>query len=227
MSEPLKIAQDFTAKWEGGYSNHPDDPGGATNYGISTPFLESFAKKWPERIRELGLNPESVVVTMLSPEQARKIMEWEFWRDSKIYQLPPMLAIVTYDYAVNSGASLAVRHLQTAYNRLQTVSVPLVNDGKIGPKTVGALHALDRSSVRQVAGEAINLRENHLRGLPTFEVFGKGWINRTTDLRRLIGSVDLSEPETNDPGQNEEAAGQKPWWVRVLLKIIEWFGGKK
>jgi lysozyme family protein len=100
---------------EGGYVNHPEDPGGETNFGISK-------RAYP------NLNIRS-----LTREDAMDIYRRDYWLPIKGDQLPPAVAIYLMDTAVNVGVSRAIRMLQKV--------VGAVDDGSIGPKTIEAVKA--------------------------------------------------------------------------------------
>jgi lysozyme family protein len=98
---------------EGGYVNHPEDPGGETNYGISK-------RAYP-----------SLDIRSLTREDAMDIYRRDYWTPIKGNQLPADVAIYLMDTAVNVGVSRAVKMLQKA--------VGVVQDGSIGPKTIQAV----------------------------------------------------------------------------------------
>ncbi len=93
MSRWLEVME-FVIGHEGGYVNHPDDPGGETNFGISK-------RSYPdEDIRKL------------TRPAALEIYRSDFWIASGCHGMPPPLDLVVMDYAVNSGVSRAVKALQ-------------------------------------------------------------------------------------------------------------------
>lgn len=139
---------------EGGYVNHPRDPGGETNFGISK---RSYPR---EDIRGM------------TRERAGQIYRRDFWDAVKGDDLPAGLDLVAFDAAVNSGASRGARWLQQALG--------VEADGKIGPKTIAAAKAADAARVVRAATDA---RMAFLRGLPTWGDFGKGWTRRVDSVR--------------------------------------------
>ena len=88
MSNLLKALR-FTLKWEGGYVNNPNDPGGETNYGISK-------KAHPE-----------LDIKNLTPNQAYKVYEESYWKPAGCESLPLCEAVAVFDTAVNCGVSRA------------------------------------------------------------------------------------------------------------------------
>ncbi len=110
---------------EGGYVDHPLDPGGATKFGITRATL-SAARGRPVSKAE---------VMALSPEAAAEIYRARYWKAVRGDDLPAGLDLAVFDAAVNSGPSRAIRLLQEA------LSVP--EDGVFGPGTLAAVKAAD------------------------------------------------------------------------------------
>lgn len=139
---------------EGGYVNHPSDPGGETNMGISK-------RSYPnENIRGM------------TRARAAEIYRRDFWNRVRGDDLPPGLDLVAFDPAVNSGVSRGSKWLQGALGVAQ--------DGKIGPATIAkALSPIDGVAVIQRACAA---RMGFLRGLRTWGSFGKGWTRRVVSV---------------------------------------------
>lgn len=180
------MAQKFVAKWEGGYIFHPNDPGGATNYGVSLRWL-----------RELGLEDGDVDgdgdidvddIKSLTPEKAAALFKKHFWHPYHCEELPELTACIYYDTMVNTGPKQAAKIMQRGYNACKP-STSLSVDGIAGPLTRASMQAMKDSSVFLVS--CIDARDNFYRGLvtskPKFKSFLKGWLNRTTDLRRYTG----------------------------------------
>jgi lysozyme family protein len=134
---------------EGGYVDHPADPGGSTKFGISK-------RQYPnEDIPNLTL------------ERAKQLYRRDYWDAIKGDQLPAPLALCLFDMAVNSGVSQAIRTLQRA--------VDVHVDGILGPGTLGkALSMQPGILVTYLQAERLLF----LMKLPTFQTFGKGWTRR-------------------------------------------------
>lgn len=128
MHNVQQIAQDIVAR-EGGYVNDPDDPGGATNYGVTIHTMRRLG---------LDLDRDGVVteqdVRALSREQAVSIFVDHYFRRPRIAELPPVLHATVFDMYVNAGAN-AVRILQRL---LQDMRITVTVDGVIGPQTIAA-----------------------------------------------------------------------------------------
>lgn len=156
MSNNFDIAVEIILKHEGGYVNHPDDPGGETNYGISK-------RAYPD-----------VDIANLTKEDATAIYKRDYWDRISGDDLPFAVGIVVVDYAVNSGVSRASKALQLA--------VGATVDGVIGPMTLDAVRA---HSEKSVVTQVTHLRQQFVRGLITYETFKNGWERRIEETRNF------------------------------------------
>ena len=183
----FNMAHSFTALWEGGYIDHPSDPGGATNYGISLRFL---------REQGIDINGDGDIdaadVRALNVERAGIIYRQYFFDAIRAGELPPLVALVVYDGAVNIGPRRAVRHLQEVLvSQGQAVSV----DGAIGPQTLQAAHALCpcNDTAQELALAVLGRRVGYYRELARtraqLAVFLCGWLNRVEALRHSVVSA--------------------------------------
>lgn len=101
--DAFRSALDQVLRWEGGYVDHPQDPGAATNYGITQATYDAWR-------RQHGL--ATLPVLQISPEDVRAIYHDHYWLKAGCDQLdPPALALVVFDAAVNSGVGNALRWL--------------------------------------------------------------------------------------------------------------------
>lgn len=135
---------------EGGYVNHPNDPGGETIYGITR---RDHPQAWA--------NGRPTI------DQAKAIYRDQYWRPVKADDLPWPLAMFVFDAAVNQGVGTATRLLQ------KTLGV--AQDGIIGNNTLAAIR---RSNPVELC--ALYLADRALRytGTRNFDVFGRGWLKR-------------------------------------------------
>ena len=135
MIDPRDIATEIVAR-EGGFVNDPDDPGGATNYGVTIGTL-----------RRLGLDltgdgrVDIEDVRAVTPEDAERIYLEHYFRRPGIDRLPERLQAPVFDMQVNSGRA-AVRILQRL---LVGLGHDIAVDGVIGPRTIAAAEAADRA----------------------------------------------------------------------------------
>ena len=150
---------------EGGYVDHPRDPGGATNMGITR---RTLAKWRGVALRDL---PKSEVRD-LSRAEAAAIYKNAYWDPIRGDELPPGLAYALFDFAVNSGPARAVRFLQRI--------VGTVQDGLLGGIT---LRAIARMPVPYIIRTLCDNRLAWMRRLPTWDAFGRGWSRRVNGVR--------------------------------------------
>lgn len=128
MRKIRQIAEEIVMR-EGGFVDDPDDPGGATKYGVTI-----------HTMRRLGLDLDgdglvgAADVRALSRTQAVEIFEAHYFRRPRISDLPECLHASVFDMYVNAGAQ-AVRILQ---HLLREMGFEVVVDGAIGPQTVAA-----------------------------------------------------------------------------------------
>ncbi len=152
--------------WEGSvYENDPDDPGGATKYGIDQ-------RSHPE-----------VNIRNLTREKAKEIYRSDYWLPVAGDKLPPRTAWAVMDAAVNCGRSQAAKWLQRA--------IGVADDGRIGNITLGAARrvASNGKTDALLATAILDQRENHYRTLAKKGRFGKflrGWLNRNNSLRKAL-----------------------------------------
>lgn len=151
---------------EGGYVNHPKDPGGATNQGVTQRVYDDFRKAAKKALRS--------VKEMLADERDA-IYRTRYWNLIKGDALPSGISYVVFDGAVNSGVGQSVKWLQRA------LKIPA--DGVIGPQTIQAIETHPNHDA--IVAEIIRLRERFLRALKTFKTFGKGWISRISGVKKV------------------------------------------
>lgn len=151
-------------KHEGGYVDHPNDPGGETNFGISK-------RAYPD-----------LDIKNITMDQVSEIYRKDYWDRIKGDDLPYPIALCVFDTAVNSGVARASRWLQETCN-----ATP---DGVIGPKTVqNVLNAWENNHT-YVLTNYMGKRLDFLKRLTTWETFGKGWARRIDEtLEHAIGEI--------------------------------------
>lgn len=145
---------------EGGYVNHPNDPGGETNWGITKAV--AVANGYAGDMRSL---------TRL---QAKDIYRTAYWHKAQATQYDGAIAFQLFDAAVNHGIGNAVRFLQRAAG--------VADDGKVGPVTIAAINAM---SVTDVLLRFNAERLEFYTKLTTWDTFGKGWTRRVAENLRL------------------------------------------
>lgn len=153
---------DFVLKEEGGYVDHPKDPGGVTNLGVTKATWE----KWIGR----KVTPEDM--RKLTPEAVKPLYKKQYWDRVRASELPQGIDLAMFDFAVNSGPVTAIRCLQ------MVVEVEI--DGILGPGTHAAAWRMDGNDL--ILGFC-EVREDYLRSLPHFATFGRGWLNRISRVK--------------------------------------------
>nr|WP_296984496.1 glycosyl hydrolase 108 family protein [uncultured Desulfovibrio sp.] len=191
MPNNFSIAHKFTAKWEGGESDHPDDGGGLTKYGVSLKFLGGLSGTQSNRdvLERMGIRLPITrqVIYDLTRDQAASLFRWQFWDKLRLGLIPLRPAVVLYDAAVNSGPAQSVKLAQRGYNRCVAYGQPLVVDGIMGPATRAAMQLADTD---KCLSAMLDAREKFFQTIvdnnPSQQVFLRGWINRVDDLRRYV-----------------------------------------
>lgn len=146
---------------EGGYVDHPSDPGGETMYGITVAVARAHG--YTGSMRDLSL------------DTAKQIYRRLYWDSVRANEMPAAIRYPLFDAAVNSGPRQSIRWLQRA------LGVPA--DGVIGPVTLRAAHATD---ARDLAVSMIAQRLRMLSGLQHWPSFSRGWARRIADVLEVI-----------------------------------------
>lgn len=151
---------------EGGYVDHPADPGGATNMGITRKTLARWRGISP------WWNLPKTAVQTLDRSEAAQVYRASYWDLCRAAKMPPGVDLAVFDYAVNSGSGRAIRSLQ----KVLGVGV----DGLVGPLTLGAAA---RSDAAKTINALCDQRLGFLKALSHFPVFGRGWTSRVQTVR--------------------------------------------
>ena len=151
MQSVREIAEGIVAR-EGGYVNDPDDPGGATNFGVTIGTMRRLG---------LDLTGDGAVTTAdvraLTREQATDIFVEHYYNRPRIDDLPEAIQASVFDMYVNAGSN-AVRILQRLLNDMRiTVAV----DGVIGPQTIAASHRAQEAAPDHLADAYGIARRNY------------------------------------------------------------------
>ena len=164
MSNRFSEALEVILHHEGGYVNHPKDPGGETNLGVTKRVYEDFGGT--KDMKEL------------TKEDVEPIYKKNYWDRVKGDNLPEGLDLCIFDFAVNAGPGRAAKFLQKL--------IGVTQDGGIGPQTLGALQSAIGEDVRIQTREMIekyqSMRQEYYESLSTFETFGRGWTRRVDEV---------------------------------------------
>lgn len=150
---------------EGGYANHPEDPGGATMKGVTQAVYDAYRKR-------RGLSTRSV--RLIEEPELQAIYRQQYWDAIQGDKLPAGIDYVVFDGAVNSGPLQSVKWLQRALGNV-------VVDGMIGDATLAAVEAYP--NLAKLIDAICDRRLAFLKALKTWGTFGKGWSSRVTGVR--------------------------------------------
>ena len=149
---------------EGGYVNHPEDPGGETNLGVTKRVYEAHGGT--KDMKELTV------------EDVAPIYKKGYWEKMKCDELPTALDLCVFDFGVNAGPGRAAKYLQTL--------IGTVADGGIGPNTLAKLKEYtDETGVKETITNNQNERQSYYEKLSTFKTFGRGWTRRVEETTKL------------------------------------------
>lgn len=151
---------EIVLRHEGGFVNHPSDPGGATNMGITKDTLEEWRKR-PVSVAE---------VRLLTKAEAAAIYEAKYYLRHRCDAMPAGVDLCILDFAVNSGG--AIKAIQKCLG--------VRPDGAVGPVTLAAMAEFEPG---ELVENISALRVTYLRALPIFPTFGRGWLARVEDTR--------------------------------------------
>ena len=153
---------------EGGFVNHPSDPGGMTNLGVTK-------KVWEEWV---GHEVDEKQMRALTPELVGPMYKAKYWDKVKGDDLPEGVDYCVFDAAVNSGPGRAAKWLQSC--------VGVDPDGVIGPKTLAAVAGFEP---KDLVEDYAKRRLSFLMDLPHWGTFGKGWSRRVTEVASVAGNM--------------------------------------
>lgn len=166
MVENFKDCLSFTLKWEGGFSNDPDDPGGATNMGVTQSVYNAWRKS-------KGLPQQSV--KNLTRAEAEAIYDERYWTPSRAKWLAKPLDLAVFDTAVNFGVGRSTEFVAVALGLPKTT--------KWTEEMSKRVHDADPGAVANaVCAQRSLYRIKRVLEAPSQTKFLKGWTNRDTAL---------------------------------------------
>jgi len=177
MKENFDISFDKVLRSEGfgvrkdnpyGFSNHPRDPGGATQLGVTQ-------RAWEEWV---GHSVTIDDMKGLRPDTVKPFYKAKYWDKINGDRLPSGVDYAAFDFAVNSGVSRSARYMQ------KIAGVP--EDGLIGPKSLDAINACPPD---EMVDALCSARLDFLKRLPTWNTFGRGWQTRVTEVDRQAAKM--------------------------------------
>jgi lysozyme family protein len=148
---------------EGGYTNHPSDPGGPTNFGITIDDYRKFAKP----------GATAADVRAMNLDEAKAIYRAKYWDAQRCDALPAGVDYAVFDYGVNSGIGRSGKVLRRCLDLHDNTSV--VNDMVIA--------AAARADAKALIAAICDERLRFLKSLRTWAAFGKGWGRRVAEVK--------------------------------------------
>ena len=168
MKDNFEQCLALVLKHEGGWVNHPADPGGETMLGVTKKNWETY----------IGHPVPAGGMKNLTVKDVTPFYRANYWNKVRGDQLPDGVDYAVFDYAVNSGVSRAAKQLQACVGATQ--------DGIIGQKT---LEAVAKVSPVALIKCICDNRLAFLKTLPTWKTFGKGWSSRVSDVGKTAKSM--------------------------------------
>lgn len=183
MRSVEQIAREIVAR-EGGYVDDPDDPGGATNHGVTIGTMRNLG---------LDLNGDGRIdkrdVRALTPTQAQQIFVEHYFRRPRLAELPAILQPSIFDMYVNAGTN-SVKILQRLLTRM---GFPASDDGIVGPLTIAAANEAAQAAPQHLADAYGIARRNYYYALadqrPASRKYARtkaggkgGWITRAEEF---------------------------------------------
>lgn len=180
MDERFDECLTFTLRAEGGFVDNPEDPGGATNMGITLATYRSWSDDTAAGVTQIQDLTRKVVSA---------IYRTLYWNPLRADALPAGVDLSVFDFGVNAGVWRSGRMLQLALGFTGDEV-----DGCVGPET---LAAAGKASARGVIELLAKRQADYYRSLSEFAIFGAGWLNRT-DARRNAALAMLTGADTRD-----------------------------
>jgi lysozyme family protein len=175
---------------EGGYTNHPSDPGGPTNFGITIHDYRKYVKP----------DATAADVRTMRLDEARRIYRTKYWDALRCNRLPPGLDYAVFDYGVNSGVGRSGKVLRRVL-RLSDKSHAV---------TDGVIAAMKEHTTADLVAAICDERIAFLRRLKTWPVFGAGWGRRVAEVRAAALAMARRGPQSPAPETSSSGTGVPP-----------------
>jgi lysozyme family protein len=205
MKKNFKSALKHVLVHEGGWADHPKDPGGATMKGVT---LTTYR-------RHFGNGKGKSDLRNISDDELGQIYKSGYWNQCHCDELASGLDYAVFDAAVNSGPGRSAKWLQAAVGAKQ--------DGGVGPKT---LSKIKEHEPVQITNDMCDRRLRFLQSLRTWSTFGTGWGRRVEGVRATAiamagGSSPVIESITPSVDYKTVKKGSTGLWVRKLQEALE------
>ena len=178
---------------EGGYTNHPSDPGGPTNFGITIYDYRKYVKP----------NATAADVRAMKLEDAKGIYKQKYWDAQRCDELPAGVDYVMFDYGVNSGVGRSGKVLRRA------LKLP-DNSSSVTDAVIAAACA---ANARALVATICDERLRFLQSLKTWPVFGAGWGRRVAEVKSAALAMAAKVPAP--------AVSQGPGEARAVVPIAK------
>lgn len=155
---------------EGGYVNHPRDPGGATNQGVIQRTYDGYRRRKKLPVRS---------VKQLTATERDEIYRQQYWDTIQGEKLPKGIDYAVFDGAVNSGPRQSIKWLQRALGSSYHGKI----DGAVGVATLAAVAAHENHAA--LVDKICDRRMAYLRALKTWPTFAGGWTRRVESVRKV------------------------------------------
>jgi len=165
MKDNYQAALNHVLKSEGGWSDNPADPGGATMKGITLNVYRGWKRNQHATKDELRAIPD---------QEVHDLYKQLYWDKIHGDDLPAGIDYAVFDSAVNMGVGRASKLIQEA--------VGVTSDGVLGPTS---LSAIQKADTKELIEKFSHLKESFYRSLATFQTFGKGWLNRVAEVKTI------------------------------------------
>lgn len=184
---------------EGGYTNHPGDPGGPTNFGIT---IHDFRK-------HINPNGTAADVRAMTLDQAIRIYDFNYWDKQHCDELPAGLDYAVFDYGVNSGVGRPGVVLRRLLKLKQRGATP------VGSDITDAIEELSPVEQRRLISRLMDERlaflkviRNRKTGKLLWDDFGKGWGRRVAEVRRdALKMFDANQRKVQESAKSTDADG--------------------
>ena len=202
MKTNFRSALEHVLVHEGGWADHPKDPGGATMKGITfAVYKRHFGKKRTKKD-----------LKNIKTAELKQIYHSGYWEKCKCDKLPSGVDYAVFDAAVNSGPGRGAKWLQAAIGAKQ--------DGDIGEKTLARIKDYEPVGVTH---DMCDNRLNFLRSLRNWINFGRGWQRRVEGVRVAAVSMAGGNIPAFTPSIDYRTikSGSRGLWVKKLQEALE------
>jgi len=201
MKDNFERCLSETLKHEGGWADHPSDPGGATMKGVTIGTFAGFK----------GRKVSKSELRAITDVDLRAIYRRGYWDKVRADDLPAGLDMVAFDGAVNSGPARGARWLQGA--------IGVTADGKVGPETLAFARA---ANTTLAIDRACDARLMFLQRLEIWPTFADGWRARVAAVRRVAKDM-TAVMATDAPPEPSVPETQPGWLARFFATLSAFF----